>query len=182
MKQRVAVVLLTIGLGCACWGHVAAIATTGKDTQSRKPYPNELPGLKFYVKHLAPLRPYDSDRALVVHVLGSGQGIELNRWRIRVLYVGEGNKWAHDITGRLASLNIKPKQRVSMLGVKFPNAFTHSSGNVSEVNVICDVYSDSFGLAYWLYAEDSAVGKKGDLMEIEYGPSRRIEREVVGPS
>jgi hypothetical protein len=46
----------------------------------------------------------------------------------------------------------------------------------------CDVYSDSFGLKYWLYAEDSAVGRKGDLMEIEYGPNRRIEREVAGPS
>ena len=69
-----------------------------------------------------------------------------------------------------------------MLGVKFPAAFTHSLGSVSEVNVSCDVYSDSFGLKYWLYAEDSPVGKKGDLMEIEYGPSRRIEREVVGPS
>jgi hypothetical protein len=69
-----------------------------------------------------------------------------------------------------------------MLGVKFPAAFTHSLGNVSEVNVLCDVYKDSFGLQYWLYAEDFAAGKKGDLMEIEYGPSRRKERQVVGPS
>jgi len=187
MKHRVAVVLLTIGLGCACWGQVVAIPASAKDTLSRNPYPNELPGFKFYVKHLAPLRPYDSDRTLVVHVLGSDQGIELGRWQIWALYVGEGNNvnghaWAHDITGRLASLNIKPKQRVSMLGVKFPAAFTHSLGSVSEVNVSCDVYSDSFGLKYWLYAEDSPVGKKGDLMEIEYGPSRCIEREVVGPS
>jgi hypothetical protein len=174
MKQRVAVVLLTIGLGCAFWGQVAAIPGTGEDTRSRNPYPNELPGFKFYAKHLSPLRPYDSDRALVVHVLGSDQGIELSRWRIRVLYVGEGNKVnGHDITGRLASLNIKPKQRVSMLRVKFPVKFTHSSGSVSEVNVSCDVYSDSFGLQYWLYAEDSVVGKKGDLMEIKYGPTKR---------
>src|SRR5258707_13060636 len=116
MKQRVAIVLLTIGLGCDCWGQVAALPTTGKDTLSRNPYPYELPGLKFYVKHLARLRPYDSDRALVVHVLGSGQGTELNRWRLQALYVGEGNKLAQDITRRLVSRNIKPKQRLSLSG------------------------------------------------------------------
>jgi hypothetical protein len=101
--------------------------------------------------------------------------------------VGEGNKirghpWAHDVTGRLASISIKPKQRVSMLGVKFPAVFAHSTGSVSEINVICDIYSDSFGLQYWLFAEDSLEGRKGDLMEIEYGPSEEIKREVVGPS
>ena len=187
MKPRVAVVLLTIGLGCACWGQVVAIPASAKDTLSRNPYPNELPGFRFYVKHLAPLRPYDSDRTLVVHVLGSDQGIELSRWKITPLFVGEGSKvndhpWAKDITGRLASVDIRPKQRVSMRGVKFPVAFTHSLGSVSEVNVACDVYSDSFGLQYWLYAEDSAVGKKGDLMEIVYGPSRRIKRHVLRPT
>ena len=69
-----------------------------------------------------------------------------------------------------------------MLGVTFPAVFTRSSGGISEVNVICDVYSDSFGLQYWLYAEDSAVGKKGDLMEIVYGPARRVERQALGSS
>jgi hypothetical protein len=34
----------------------------------------------------------------------------------------------------------------------------------------------------WLYAEDSAVGKKGDLMELVYVPGKRIERQVLGPS
>jgi hypothetical protein len=69
-----------------------------------------------------------------------------------------------------------------MLGMKFPAAFTHGLGSVSEINVSCDVYRDKFGLEYWIFAEDSSVGKKGDLMEISYGPNRRIEREVVGPS
>src|SRR5882672_1635119 len=184
MKPRVAVLLLTIGLGCACFGEDAAIPATAKATRSRNPYPNELPGFKFYVKHFTPLRPYVSDRTLVLQVFGSDQGIELSRWKITPLFVGEGSKdndhpWAKDITGRLASVNIRPKQRVSMRGVKFPATFTRSLGSVSEVNVACDVYSDSFGLQYWLYAEDSAVGKKGDLMEIVYGPSRRIERHVL---
>ena len=166
MKQRVAVVLLTIGLGCACRGQDVAIPPAAKTALSRNPYPNELPGFKFYAKYLAQLRPYVSGRTLVVHVLGSDQGIELRRWRIRPLF--------EDITGRLASVSIRPKQRVSMQDMKFPAAFTHSLGGVSEVNVTCDVYSDSFGLQYWLVAEDSTVGRKGDLMEIVYGPSRRI--------
>jgi len=187
MKPRVAVLLLTIGLGCACFGEDAAIPATAKATRSRNPYPNELPGFKFYVKHFTPLRPYVSGRTVVVQVFGSDQGIELSRWKITPLFVGEGSRvndhpWAKDIAGRLASVDIRPKQRVSMRGVKFPVAFTHSLGSVSDVNLACDVYSDSFGLQYWLYAEDSAVGKKGDLMEIVYGPSRRIERHVLGPS
>src|SRR5712691_12343164 len=133
MKPRVMVVLLTIGLGCACWGQDVAISATAKAAPSRNPYPNELPVFKFYVKHLAPLLPYVSGRTLVVHVLGSDQGIELSRWRIRPLFVGEGGKvndhpWANDVTGRLASVNIRPKQRVSMLGVKFPAVFTHTWG------------------------------------------------------
>jgi hypothetical protein len=164
-----------------------AIQASAIATLSGNPYPNELPGFKFYGKHLAPLRPYVSDRTLVVHVLGSDQGIELSLWRIRPYFVGErstvnGHPLAHNVTGRLASVSIKPKQRVSMLGVKFPAAFTHSFGGVAEINVECDIYRDNFGLEYWIYAEDSAAGKKGDLMEIVYGPSRCIERQVVGPS
>jgi hypothetical protein len=153
----------------------------------RNPFPNELNGFEFYVKYLAPLRPYASDHASVVHVLGSDQGMAVSGWRISPLCVGKDNKvnshpWVHDVTGRLASIEIIPKQRVPMLGVKFPPAFTHSLGSVSEINLTCDVYSDDFGLQYWLYAEDSVIGKKGDLMKIEYGPSDRIKRQVVGPS
>lgn len=164
-----------------------AIPATGKATPPPNPYPNELPHFRFYVKYLGPLRPYISDRKLAVHVLGSDQGIELSRWRISPSFVGLGNTvnghtWVKDVTGRLASIEIRPKERVSMLGVKFPAAFIHSLGGVSEINVSCDIYSDSFGLQYWLYAEDSAVGKKGDLLQIVYGPSERIERQVVGPS
>jgi len=162
-------------------------AVPAKATRSLTPYPNELPGFKFYTKYLDPLRPYVSNRRLVVRVLGSSQGIELGRWRILPFFLGEGSNvnghaWAEDVTGRLASIDIKPKERVSMLGVRFPAAFAHNLGSVSEINVSCDVYSDSFGLEYWVYAEDSPAGKKGDLMRIVYGPSERIKRQIVGPS
>jgi len=187
MKQKVAAVLLTVSLGFAYRGKVPEIPASAKSALSQNPYPNELPGFKFYVKRLAPLRPYDSDRTLVLRVLGSDQGTEWDRWRMRIFWVGEGNTvnehaWAHNITGRLASLNIKPKQPVSMQGVKFPAAFSHLLGGVSEINVSCDVYEDSFGLQYWLYSGDSSVGKNGDLLEIVYGPSKRTKQALVGPS
>jgi hypothetical protein len=67
-----------------------------------------------------------------------------------------------------------------MLNVKFPKEFSRTFGGVSEVDVSCDVYRDDSGLAYWIYAEDSAIGKKGDLMFIEYGPSKRLMREIEG--
>jgi hypothetical protein len=187
MKQRFAALLLTVSLGFAYCGDVAEVPASAKAALSRNPYPNELPGFKFYVKHIGPLRPYDSDRTLVLRVLGSDQGTEWDGWRLQVGWVGEGNTvnehpWAHDITGRLAIITLRPKQRVSMLGVKFPAAFTHIMGGTSEINVSCDVYEDSFGLQYWIYSGDSAVGKYGDLMEIVYGPSKRAKKEIVGPS
>lgn len=152
-----------------------------KGVGSSNPYPNELPGFKFYGKYLTPLRPHVSTLTSVVHVLGSDQGKEISGWKIRPFFVGkstsvDGRAGTNDVTGRLAQVEITPMEPISMLRVKFPAAFTHASGGMSEINVSCDVYSDSFGLQYWLYAQDSAAGKKGDLMRIIYGPSGRVER------
>jgi hypothetical protein len=156
-------------------------------TNSQNPYPNELKRFKFYARYLNPLRPYVSDRDLVINVLGDSAGVDLTHWRIQPLFVGEGSSindhsWAKNVTGRLAEVAIRPRQRVSLLNVKFPSAFTHTYGSVSEINVSCDVYHDDFGLEYWIYAEDSPAGKKGDLMEIRYGPSESTRREVEGPA
>jgi hypothetical protein len=54
------------------------------------------------------------------------------------------------------------------------------SGTQCEINVTCDIYKDNSGLQYWLLAEDSPTGKKGDLLEIVYGPSQRTVRQIVG--
>jgi hypothetical protein len=139
--------------------------------KASNPYPNELPGYKLYAKYLNPLRPNVSDLDQVIRVLGSDQGHQIGRWWILPLFIGDENH----ATGRLASVEISPRRRVSMLGVKFPALFSHSLGSVSEVNVTCDVYGDSYGLEYWLYAEDSPAGKKGDLMKIEYGPGNSLK-------
>jgi len=164
---------------------IGLIATTRGTTPSN-PYPHELAHFRFYAKYLSPLKPFISDLDSVIRVLGSDTGRELAHWRIQPLFVGEGNTvdghpWAKDITGRLASIVVRPKKRVSMSNAKFPPQFTHTLGGVSGINVSCDVYNDQSGLQYWIYAEDSAVGKKGDLMEIRYGPDKHLEREIEGP-
>jgi len=43
-------------------------------------YPNEIKGLKFYKRYLAPLRPHHSDVKQVVQVLGPSQVLELKNW------------------------------------------------------------------------------------------------------
>jgi hypothetical protein len=60
-----------------------------------------------------------------------------------------------------------------MRAVKFSPSFDHCHTSVSEINISFDVYSDGFGLEYWLYEADSKWGKKGDLYLIAYGASRQ---------
>jgi len=169
----------------AVWALVVAICAYPQD--AGKAYPNELKGFKFYERHLSPLQPYISGKAAVVQQLGSDQGKEMTGWRVVVYWVGDyksntanGHLWAKDISGRLASLELIPKKPISMQGVHFPSAFSHSLGGVSEINVSCDVYSDDFGLEYWIYSDDSKVARKGDLMRIVYGPSKRLRLEIEG--
>jgi hypothetical protein len=161
---------------------LAAAAAFARSPQSSELYPNELPHFKFYARYLSPLRPYISDRTAVVSVLGPDERIEAGYWRIQSFFVGKGKDSTvkPEFVDRLANVTLRPKQRVSMAGVQFPAAFDHSFGGVSESNVSCDVYRDSFGLQYWIYSKDSQVGKKGDLMQIEYGPDKETERQANG--
>jgi len=116
-----------------------ALAATTSHMAPASRYPHELPHFKFYAEYLSPLEPYISDLDSVARVLGSDDGRELSNWRIRPFFVGKGSTvnghpWAKDITGRLASISMRPKKRVSMLNVKFPPEFTHDFGGVSEIN------------------------------------------------
>lgn len=141
-------------------------------TKPSNPYPNELPGFKFYAKYLYPLRPMDSMRAQVLMVLGSDR-VEAGQWWIAPEFLVERTGPENKISSnRLASIRITPKGRVSMLAVKFPAAFTHSHGEVSESDgCSCDVYSDRFGLQYWI--DQAGNGQNdGDVYQIIYGPAR----------
>jgi hypothetical protein len=145
---------------------------------SPNPYPNELNGFMFYAKYMAPLLPYISDHETVVRIMGSGEGLQLSDWRIVPLYACPDPTTTCSDPKRLASIDVSPKRRVSMLGAKFSPAFIHSYGGVSEINVTCDVYKDDFGLEYWIYSADFASGKKGDLLRIVYGPNKQIEQKT----
>lgn len=142
------------------------------------PYPNEIKGYSFYAQYLAPLRPHQSDAKQVVQVLGSDQGLELKNWTVSALY-----SYSEDFitcshgprNDPLDAIVIRPKHRVSLRRLKFPPAFSHSYGGVSEINVICDVYTDRFGLEYWVVSGDFPPYKKGDLLQIKYGPAPDVK-------
>jgi hypothetical protein len=145
-----------------------------KATNTSNLYPNELPGLKFYSRYLYPLCPLKSMRSQVVKVLGSDGLVEVGQWEIAPGFLAEiprpngGGDY-----NRLGSITIRPKERVSMLGIKFPAAFTHHTAEITEAEGgAFDVYRDRFGLAYWIRAGNTVAGENGDLLQIEYGPAR----------
>jgi hypothetical protein len=136
------------------------------------PYPNEIKGFKFYARYLAPLRPLQSDEKQVVQVLGSDHGLDLKNWRVGVLYSCSEDfiSCSHGPrNGPLDTIVITPKRRVSLQHLRFPETFSHSYGGVSEINVTCDVYTDKFGLQYWVVSGDFPPRKIGDFLWIKYG-------------
>jgi hypothetical protein len=138
-----------------------------------KPYPNELNGMRFYACYLAPLCPLRSDTKQVEQVLGSDQRLQSKDWKIAVLYSCKEDALTCSHGPRndpLDTIVITPNHRVSMSHVKFPPAFAVSYGGVSEINVTCAIFSDAFGLEYWVVSSDFGSYKKGDLLMIRYGP------------
>jgi hypothetical protein len=141
--------------------------------QEANPYPNELNGLKFYAQYLAPLRPLQSDTKQVEMVLGSDQRLESKDWTIGAYFscTEDFLTCSHGPRSDLLEIiEITPKHRHSMLHVSFPAPFSVSYGSVSEINVPCRIYSDAFGLEYWVVSKAQAQYKKGDLLMIRYGP------------
>jgi hypothetical protein len=145
----------------------------GATSTSHGPYPNELKGFKLYAKYLAPLRPGVSGEEAVRRVLGDTAAVQRNGWKIIPTYAMKSGPVYNPVLGPLAEIIFRPDGVIPMGAVKFPPSFTHCHTSLSEINISFDVYSDSFGLEYWLHEEDSKWGKKGDLYRIAYGPSRR---------
>ena len=148
---------------------------------TKNPYPHELQGLKLYARYLAPLIPLQSDRMKVVQVLGSNEDIDLKNWKVTVLYSCKDDPLActhgprNDLVG---AIEMVPKHRVSFRQIKMPLVFSRSVGGVSEINVACDIYSDDFGLEYWVVSGNSPSHKNGDLLMIRYGPTRDSQRKT----
>ena len=138
----------------------------------RNPYPNEIRGLKLYERYLQPLTPRKSDAAQVHKVLGSDGTLQLKDWRVVALYSYDEGDLICSHAGcadRLASVEVTPTHRVSLRGFKFPTTFSRSWGSISEINVACNVYSDDFGLEYWVVSKSDRTYLMGDLLMIRYG-------------
>jgi hypothetical protein len=148
------------------------LAAGAENAATANPYPNEIKGFELYARYLATLQPGQSDAKQVAQVLGSDRGKQLVDWKVTASYScmeadgvcaqGLGND-------RLFSLELTPKQRVSLSHFKFPAAFTRRYGRVSQPRVTCNVYADEHGLQYWIISDDTSGYKRGDLLKIDYG-------------
>jgi hypothetical protein len=150
---------------------VASFASAGD--RPHNSYPNELPEFNFYEKYLAPLRPGVSGEQAVRRVLGDTAAVKRDGWTIFTTYAVKSGPVYNPVLGPLDEIAVRPDGVLPMAAVKFPRPFTHCHASVSEINISFDVYSDRLGLEYWLHEEDSKLGKKGELYQIVYGPSRR---------
>jgi hypothetical protein len=135
-------------------------------------YPNELQGFRFYAKYLAPLRPGVSNADAVRRVFGT-EPAKRSGWTMFANYTMKSGPVYNPTLGALYQITIRPDAIIPMSAVKFSPSFDHCHVSVSEINISFDVYSDRFGLEYWLHEEDSKWGKKGDLYCIVYGSHRR---------
>jgi hypothetical protein len=168
--NRIAVVLLV------------ALISFDLHASTPNPYPNEIGNLKFYVRHLTPLRPGHSDSKDVIQLFGSNQELQLNGWKIGVLYSCDDDPIVCSHGPRndhLYQIVVTPKHRVSLRHSRFSSVFSHSFGTISEINVTCDVYKDSFGLEYWVVSRNYPSYKEGDLLQVLYGTPHPIVPQVT---
>ncbi len=157
----------------ACCALVLVTSFAGAGGRPHSSYPNELRGFRFYSEHLAPLQPGVSGEKAVQRVLGDPPAVKRSGWRIIPTYTLKSGPVYNPALGPLYQIIVRPEGVIPMSAVKFSAAFTHCHASLSEINIDFDVYSDTFGLEYWLHEEDSEWGKKGDLYRIVYGAPRR---------
>jgi hypothetical protein len=117
---------------------------------------------------------------MVVNVEGFGSvgGYDSDpEWTIIVIYIGEDKYTPKTLVGRVDSIMLVPKKRVSLRGVVFPAAF-EKSGIRNERGIEFSVYRDSFGLSYSVYDHDSPDGQNeaGDLSQISYSAPRETSQ------
>jgi hypothetical protein len=134
-----------------------------------------LQGFRLYAKYIAPLQPGLSGRNSVRRVLGDTAAVKRNSWTIIPTYTMKSRPVYNPTLGPVYQIIVKPDGVIPMGAVKFSPAFTHCHSSESEINISFDVYRDGFGLEYWLHAEDSNWGKKGDLYNIVYGELRQSD-------
>lgn len=188
-------------LGCA-------IGISGQANQ----YPNEIKDYEFFGSgRLKDLKLAASSANDVVRVFGEkcGRRCDLDsNWVISFKYFddiwvktsrndkGELDRYLLDsrYLGKLRSIEIRPKGKVSFLTIQFPSIFerlvnastadARSGNNSMTVN---DAFSDSDGLSYEVYSrtnyddiknKNTKLYDKGDLVLIRYAISRETEKSL----
>ena len=160
-------------------------AQTGHSSfKSESSYPNELPNLKLHEQaKWGALKPYVSTIDDVERLLGEPVAVydELLHtyvagfqddpdWTIMIDVVGGGGNLPDSVAGRVLSIELYPKKRVSLVGANF-SAFRGATYTGPDEETTS--YYDSFGLRYVVFEKDTANGRfhAGDLKRIDYGPS-----------
>src|SRR5436309_7536181 len=164
--------------------------TNGGLWSADRRYPNELPSLRFYeASRWKVIEPFVSDEADVLALLGKPEKVyydEGEDWKLIVLYVGEGTcdgkPWPSFLMGKVDSIQLIPKRRVSLSGVKFSDSFERSEVHAPHDAAPSYSYADANGLEYDVYNRDARDGSvsAGDLQAILYGPSRSTYRSLSG--
>ena len=168
---------------------IAMLTTAGVTSfaQYRANFPNELHGFKFYRDgRLADIKLTISTTADVAKILGEEclKTCDLDEnWQVNIFRALKGGRACTGIecktkltilpeyVGKVWSITITPKTRVSFADITFSEKFQHGiSGPLEWDKNTYNVYWDEDDLSYKLFAEDSADGKhrKGDLKEIQY--------------
>ena len=154
-------------------------------------YPNELSGFKFHkAARWSAVQPMITSQSEVFALIGKPKGVfyeAQSGWLFVILYIGsggcyDGRPWPASLTDKVAAIELRPKERISMAGLTFPAVFTRSDGSSAHVDASWYSYKDVYGLEYQVFNEDSPDGsiRAGDLKEIFYGPSSKIYHSVTG--
>ena len=155
-------------------------------------YPNELSNLKLHQEaKWKSLQPYVSTVGDVEKLLGKPVAVydELLQsyvagfqydpnWTIVVDVIGEDSELPPTRVGRVLSIELHPKRRISLVGADF-SAFRAATYTARDEETTS--YYDKFGLRYVVFERDTANGRfhAGDLKRIEYGPSEEETKEYL---
>jgi len=169
-------------------------AATRQSPERQVAYPNELPNLKIY-EHAKwkTLKPYVSTFDDIQKLLGKPVPVydELLHtffagyqddpdWIIVIDVVDRNAELPDSVVGRVLTIELYPKNRVSLVGADF-SAFRGATYSANQE--VFTSYYDRFGLRYVVYEKESADRRfqVGDLKRIDYGPSdaetERLKRE-----
>lgn len=183
--------------------------------------PNELPGYEFFAKgKLKKIRLGISTREDITRLFGSPCEGECNydeNWTIFVNYFEEDAVATQttylddrkseielvpkpEVVGTIRSVALRPKKRISFLGVFFPRRFAKGSshtvgdswdenGFAGAVHSTSDTYTDGYGLEYSVFdketfnnlrdkeSRESSI-QKGDLLAIEYTLPESLDDKI----